>query len=358
MFGKGNPMDFEDELFIEKLSHKPSAQGAIDPYRQLRHELLNAFRPHDPAVNEPRLWPWIYGDDFGGSLFAASPRTMLALPAVQQLHLQRWAAGEFINDWDANAKAPISLDDVPLAEQPAMLDKAALHFCLADAFHPGCEMTWPMRHATLYAAPFRIRRRPDGVSEPAYGSTINQATILSPTGPLHAQGPGDITRWMGLPWQGDTAYCRAGYDQAFDLFLPTFWPARVPNNILTQKNYEIVVDAKRPREERIAAYTQRASWYRFIDEAPTIPERMERMIAHFGAQGIVVAMPGVENDPVFPSTLYVENLPATTKSALAAAVAFAAVPTDAAAARLRETVWGDVEHLEAARALRARRRVE
>lgn len=358
MFGKGNPMDFENEGFIEKLNQQPIQADAGDPYRELRRRLLNAFRPHNPPVNEPRIWPWIYGDDFGGPLFGASPNTMLALPAVQQLHLQRWAAGDFIDDWDPAAKPPRTLADVPLQDQPGMLDKAALHFCLADAFHPGCEMTWPMRHATLYSAPFRVRRRPAGTPEPDYGPKLNQATVLSPNGPLHAQGPGDITRWMGLPWPGDTAYCRAGYDADYDLYLPTFWPARVPNNVLTREDYEIVIDESRPREERIAAYTRRASWYRFIDHAPTVAKRMERMIAHFGAQGIVEAMPGVSDDPVFPETIYVESLPRDTYEALKMISARIAAPATAEEARMRESVWGDARHLRAGRALRERRRIE
>jgi L-lysine epsilon oxidase C-terminal domain len=43
-----------------------------------------------------------------------------------------------------------------------MLDRASLEFCLADAFHPGCEMTWPMRTAGLYMAPFRIAHAAPG----------------------------------------------------------------------------------------------------------------------------------------------------------------------------------------------------
>ncbi len=345
LFGRGNPMDFDNPDFIKKLSQTLDSSGN-DTYHELRQQIVNAFRPHEPEVNEPRIWPWIYGDAFGGTLFAKSPRTMLALPAIQQLHLQRWAAGEFINDWDPTIVSPKELSNVPLQEQPAMLDKAALHFCLADAFHPGCEMTWPMRHATLYSAPFRIRRRPSDTPPANYGSTIDQTTILSPTGPLHAQGPGDISRWMGLPWQGDTAYCRSGYMRSFDKNLPTFWPARVPNTVLTQKDYEIVIDQNRPREERIAAYNRRASWYRFIDIPGTsVPERMERMIAHFGAQGIVEALPGVKDDPVFPETIYVENLPEKARNALFKSVQHAD----------SEHVWGDEEHLQAALALRARR---
>ena len=135
---------------------------------------------------------------------------MLALPSIQALHLRRWADGDFIADWDPNHKQPTSLDKVPLAERPAMLDRAALHFCLADAFHPGCEMTWPMRHASMYSAPFRLRHRTD-LDYEDYGPSLSSAVALSPAGPLHGQRAGDITRWMGLPWQGDTAYCRSGY---------------------------------------------------------------------------------------------------------------------------------------------------
>ena len=353
MFGRGNPMDFEDSAFIERLNQKPDADGN-DPWGELRTNLLNAFRPHQPPVNEPRLWPWIYGDDFGGDLFADSPNTMLALPSIQQLHLQRWAKGDFVDDWNPTSSSPSTIDQVPVADQPAMLDKAAMHYCLADAFHPGCEMTWPMRHATLYSKPFRIRRRVG--EEPDYGPTLDQKTTLSPDGPLHGQSPGDITRWMGLPWQGDTAYCRAGYDTDFDMFLPTFWPARVPNTVLTEEDYQLVVDETAPREERIAAYTRRASWYRFIDEAPTIPKRMERMIATFGAQGIVEARPGIDNDPVFPSTLYVETLgPENEKAGRKLMKAMKAAKTTEQR-RVHESVWGgDEEHRRAAQALRARR---
>ena len=353
MFGRGNPMDFEDSDLLSRLNQKPAADGT-DPWGELRNNLLNAFRPFQPIVNEPRLWPWIYGDDFGGGLFADSPNTMLALPSIQQLHLQRWARGDFIDDWEPTASEPTHLDQVPVAEQPAMLDQAAMHYCLADAFHPGCEMTWPMRHATLYSAPFRIRRRVGAESD--YGKTLDQRTTLAPDGPLHGQSPGDITRWMGLPWQGDTAYCRAGYDTDFDMFLPTFWPARVPNNVLTEDDYKIVKDETLPRSERITAYTRRASWYRFVDEAPTIPKRMERMIAIFGAQGIVEARPGIKDDPVFPATLYVETLgPELQKSARKMMKAMKVART-LRAQSFHESVWsGDEDHRRAAQALRARR---
>ena len=114
---------------------------------------------------------------------------------------------------------------------------------------------------------------------------------------------------MGLPWQGDTAYCRSGYELSYDPYLPTFWPARAPNHVLAEDDYAIVMDTGKSREERLAAFGRRASWDRFIDEAPNIPERMERMIASFGAQGVVEARPGFGDDADFPKVIYVETLP-------------------------------------------------
>jgi hypothetical protein len=39
---------------------------------------------------------------------------------------------------------------------------------------------------------------------------------------------------MAVPWQTDTASCRSGYDLSYDPYVPAFWPARVPNEVLTK----------------------------------------------------------------------------------------------------------------------------
>jgi len=306
-FGKGGPMDFEDPALIAKLAHKPADAQEADPYAELRQVIYNAFRPFTNEVNDPRTWPWTYGDAFG-SFSAASPRNNLALSDARATVLQRWVRGDFVDDWPPSAPPPRTLDEVPLQEQPAMLDATALHFCLADALHPGCEMTWPMRHATMYSAPFRIRHRPAGEPEPDYGATLTQDIALQPGGPLYAQGPGDISRWMALPWQGDTAFCRSGYEADYDPYLPTFWPARVPNQVLTATDYAIAVNPALPRDERIAAFENRENWLRGIMKGPA-PEVMMRMVADFGKMGIVEARPGVEGDPDLPAVMLVESLP-------------------------------------------------
>ncbi len=348
MFGRGCPMDFEDPAFIAKLAYRPASASDPDPYAELRQQVFNSFRAADNAVYDRATWPWIYGDAFG-SFADNDPNNNLSLSDVRSQLLEAWVEGKFINDWDPTARPYRTIDAVPLAEQPAMLDRAALHFCLADAFHPGCEATWPMRHASLYSAPFRIRRRAEGAQAPDYGTKLTQEIVLQPGGPLYAQGPGDITKWMGLPWQGDTAFCRSGYEPAYDPYLPTFWSARVPNQVLTEEDYLIAVDEGATREERIAAFNSRASWLRSL--SGSVPEQMMQMIATFGALGIVEARPGLKDDPDIPEVIFVESLPEETAqkvkakaNALLKAVSRGERPERRS--RVEQAGWESAEQLE------------
>ena len=319
MFGKGGPMDFENSAFVSRLAKAPSTNdrnGPADTWAELRRAVFNAFRPFETTAFEPRLWPWLYGDAFGSST-PNSPLNVLGLPAVQQVMLRRWANGDFIGDWDPNTTPPHEIGDVPLAAQPAMLDQAALHFCLADAFHPGCEMTWPVRHMSMFEKPFRFRLQIQGPPASDYGSALTPAIAMAPGGPLFEQGPGTISRWMALPWQGDTAFCRSGYpgySTSFDPYVPTFWPARVPNQVLTAEDYAVVMDLSRSREERLAAFNNRASWNRGL---PTdVASAMMKMVADFAHMGVVEPRPGIPFDPDFPAVIWVESIPAHRVEAL------------------------------------------
>lgn len=354
IFGKGQLYDLTNLETLERLGAAPS--GGVDPNRQLREGVFAMFRPPNSSLNQPRLWPWLYGDTYDGTVEASSPHTMLESPQLLWLHLTRWAQGEFIGDWQAGSVEPTQIEDVPLADQPTTLDRAALDACLADAFHPGCELTWPMRHVSLFESPFRVRRR--NTPEPDYGPLLGHAQLESLDGPLYAQPPGGLTRWMGLPWQGDTAYCRSGYEPDFDPYLPAYWPARVPNHVLSEEDYAIVMDESRPREERLASYQRRGSWYRFVDfTPPNVAETMKRMVQSFGAQGLIEARPGVQGDPDIPEVIWVENLPpAPVLAAFSAVSAFdgLAEPTSLEETRLRQAGWPSQEHLEVARWLRSR----
>src|SRR6202049_1302681 len=233
-FGWGGPNDYSTAEALAGLSQKnPNDE-------EMRRTIANQFRNFAVDSWSPKPWPWQYGDAMNVPA-THSPRQNSALSDIQLELLQQWANGNF--DSDYVPVQPLSIDDVPLRQRGDMLDRASLEFCLADAFHPGCEMTWPMRHCSLYMAPFRIAHAAEGFVEPQYGAVMNPSEMLGllPYGPLGPQVSGGITRWRALPWQTDTASCRSGYTRKYDPYLPTFWPARVPNQILTQANYNIVM---------------------------------------------------------------------------------------------------------------------
>ncbi|WP_338521556.1 LodA/GoxA family CTQ-dependent oxidase [Pseudomonas batumici] len=307
-FGHGGPYNFEDPSFIAKLASKPPSKN-YDLYAETRRQILNSFRLPDPADGNVLPWPWIYGD-FMSAVPNPSPRQNSAITQTQYLVLSSWAAGAFEADWSSEPP-PGHLDSVPLAEQPAMLDRAALDFCLADAFHPGCELTWPMRHLPLYAKPWRIRQRPANSPQPDYGPTLDQTQALAVGGPLYGQGPGDLNRWMGLPWQADTAYCRGGYDPSYNPFTSTFWPARVPNQVLSDTDYALVIDPSVAPEQRRDAFADRSNWNAPLDinypkKTPTAVQ-MQTMVDIFGSMGLLEVRHGVHGSPLYPDTMMVAS---------------------------------------------------
>ncbi|EGJ30931.1 MULTISPECIES: LodA/GoxA family CTQ-dependent oxidase [Moorena] len=339
LFGKGCPMDFSDPELIQKLADKPVSEED-DLYHELRQIVFNTFRPSETESTTRSSWPWIYGDAFG-SAPDSSPRNNLALSKVRMELMRLWVEGKFENDWNSYTP-PSCLDNVELQEQPAMLDKAALHFCLADAFHPGCELTWPMRHSTIYSAPFRIRHAANPTKQD-YGKVLTQDIVLRPGGPLYTQGPGDLTRWMGIPWQADTGFCRSGYEYEYDPYLPTFWPANVPNQVLTEKNYEIVV-SDTGEDEKLKAFYTREPWLRALP-SDTV-EAMLYMVEHFAQLGIIELRDGLDSDPNIPSKIFVES-----RTLLAASeTARLALPLN-----IRRAGWASVEQLEAFRRVRLNR---
>ena len=234
----------------------------------------------------------------------------LSITETRYKHLQSWAAGQFINDYRPYTKQPRSLDDVDLDQRPGALDQAALHFCMGGPFHPGCELTWPMRQAMLYRDPFRVRIMPEGWHPLDYGEFLTSAQVLSDDGLLSQSGPGDLTRWMSAPWQADTASCQSGYnmDTSYDdPYLPGFWLARVPNQVLTEEQYRIVMDQTQSRENRIIAFQTRQSWLRVLDQDDSYIHQINRMNGHFGELGVIVQRPGPVGDPDFPEVMYVET---------------------------------------------------
>jgi hypothetical protein len=316
-FGWGAPNNFASAEWLEKLS-RPGADMA-----EMRHVIANQFRVFDRDSWSPVPWPWVYGDAMNIPP-AQTPRQHATLTDTQLSLLQQWSAGDFDADYDPQREPPRSIGAVPLAEQPALLDRASLEFCLADAFHPGCEMTWPMRNAGLYMTPFRLAHAAPGWIEPEYGAVLGPETLDLPNGPLlGGQLPGGITRWMAVPWQTDTASCRSGYLRSYDPNVPTFWPARVPNQVLTKTDYDIVMEEERSMAERLAAFARRASWLRPLGGG-SYTDQINTMISHFDRMGVVEVRDGPKTGP-FPAEIEVLDL---TEGPHPSAATMGAVPTE------------------------------
>ncbi|HEX7191771.1 MAG TPA: LodA/GoxA family CTQ-dependent oxidase, partial [Thermoanaerobaculia bacterium] len=299
-FGWDGPNNLSTPEWLERLSSNAAST------REMRRTLANHFRNFDRDSFSPTPWPWMYGDAMAIPP-APTPRQNVALTATQLTFLQQWAVGDFIADYDPARKPIVSLDEVSIVERPAFLDKASLDYCLADAFHPGCEMTWPVRSALMYMAPFRFLHAEKGWTEPSFGGQMIQSTLTLPNGPLAAQVPGGVTRWMAIPWQCDTASCRSGYLKSYDPYVPSFWPARVPNQVLSDANYDIVMDKSRPQGERLAAFATRSLWIRGLG-TKSYTDQINNMIGHFGDLGVVEFREGPDDLPL-PQEMQVENLP-------------------------------------------------
>lgn len=298
-FGWDGREHFLDPQYLRRLA------SSSPQHEELRQQIWNAFRSWNRDGESPVPWPSIYGDSM--SIPPISPRQHMTLTKTQMQLLERWVKGEFQADLDLDAAPASAIEDIPVPDQPAMLDRSSLTFCLADAFHPGCEITWPIRSITMHMAPFRLLHR-EGEEPEIAAPVLTPAVVSKPDGPLYGQAPGSLSRWMAVPWQTDTASCLFGYnmgfDRRYDPFLPTFWPARVPNQVLTEASYKIVMDESKPIAERQKAFEERAAWLRQLGENHA--ESREKMITEFGKLGVVEVRPGPA-DGKFPKAILVES---------------------------------------------------
>jgi hypothetical protein len=151
---------------------------------------------------------------------------------------------------------------MPLSLRPETLTRAALDACSGGAFHPGVEITWPVRHAALYRPttetplPFRIAISTRKSLVQDVGLQLNPQNVFSghpnrkddgaPVGP---QAPGDLTRWMGVPWQGDAFSCQSVLT-ADGFPTPVWWPALLPIDVLPEGFYKQMMRADLSAEER------------------------------------------------------------------------------------------------------------
>lgn len=306
-FGWTGPHDFLDPAMRKRLADPGAAS------RELRRQVYIHMRDYERDGTSPLPWPWLYGDNMSGSK-PTSVRQHITISSEQDRMLAQWADGRFTTG--PPRKGHPDVDAAPVALRPGLLDRAALENCAADAFHPGCEVTWPMRHKTMYSEPFRILHRTPENPEPDYGDALSVQEALGKNGPLHAQGPGDLTRWMAAPWQCDAASCRSGYQVRSGLgpryspYLPTFWPAQVPNHVLKQSDFATVNTPPSGPDDSVRekAFEHRAVWLRGL-KGTDFNKQRRQMIDDWHKFGIVETHEYTVGDNKFPRYIQVESEP-------------------------------------------------
>ena len=293
--GWGSPADWTTPQMRRKLADGSKANASW------RQKVFLSFRDPNYTNLEPDLVPALYGDKIALPANLVQARQYLAVTPLQYAHLKAWAAGDFTD----SGELPTRFADIPVAQQPAALDKASLGACLGGAFHPGIEFTWLARIPWIWSNGMRLKWAQVEPNLTDYGPFMTQAIALSRTGPLSKIGAGSIGQWMGLPWHSDSSSCRSGYQVAISPVAPTFWPARIPNQVLAEVDYDVVMDTSRSYAERQQAFQRRRGWERFI-AAATYQPTIDAMINDWYKLGVVTVMPGPK-DGLFPATMKVET---------------------------------------------------
>ncbi len=310
LFGSGSPSDLTDPDLLFKLS------STAEENKPLRTSYFNWFRnPADSTTaQQPEKLPPFYGDAFGD--FNDLGMDDLAVTPTQYEWLQHWADGDFDDD-PSHRDRPATLDAYPIADQPHALDEANLESCLGGPFHPGIELTWPLRVASMWQSPYRLNVLAEG-QEPNmnYGPSLSPVEAMGPGGVVESSGPGTLTWWMGVPWQTDEASCLSGYEIGTFLSLPSFWAARVPNQVLSECSYRRVLDESLPLPQRMKHLFYRVDWLRYF--GPDYETRINDNVAKWDKLGIITQRDGSADhaDHGLPARFWVETglAPEFTKS--------------------------------------------
>ncbi len=134
LFGKNSPSDLTEPELLKQLS-APS-----DAAKPVRQKLFEWFR--DPQSNQyqPAQIPPLYGDGFGE--YENLNLVDLPVTITQYQWLKQWANGEFTTE---HPQIWQSFEQMPPHLQAEELTIAPLEECLGGPFHPGIEITWPLR---------------------------------------------------------------------------------------------------------------------------------------------------------------------------------------------------------------------
>ncbi|MDY8138144.1 LodA/GoxA family CTQ-dependent oxidase [Aquimarina sp. 2201CG5-10] len=247
--------------------------------------------------------PYYPGD---GIDYPGSPAQWFAIPPMIYEQLKKWRDGEFetpptfdfkdINEMGAFYRQRFLEAAKDEAKKPLLMTRAVLETLYGGGFHPGVELTWPMRHNLIYSQntmTYKWVTKKDNFDYGFYGLRevrINAATseeqeeifyndfgfqmnsedIRESMNPKNEKNwlwkitPGDLTKWMGIPWQSDAGSCQAVFVEA-QYPIPSWWAANLPVQVLPNENYLKLKDPNILPETKRNIYANRLAWLRTAD---------------------------------------------------------------------------------------------
>ncbi|MBQ4864745.1 LodA/GoxA family CTQ-dependent oxidase [Pseudoalteromonas sp. MMG013] len=315
--------------------------------RKATHKLQLPFYPND-------------GVDYPGS-----PMQWFAIPPFMYQHLLNWSQGNFTVTDDEkshadtiDSMAKFYIDTFADSSHPALLSaRAALDALYGGGFHPGVELTWPMRHKHIYSENERKSGVNDqisllGLSEFRLTQAANDLNMYQDFGHViqvsdveksiipdsdaswfWKNTPGDLTKWMGIPWQSDAASCQAVYTPE-DFPIPAWWAANLPVHIVPLARYNKFKDGKNSDTEtpngfdhkiaqgmteasfdqlRLEQYSQRLDWLHTADlgfvgyhAEGGYTNGLIQMVTQWKHMGMVMARPVEQGENTgIPEVVYV-----------------------------------------------------
>lgn len=310
--------DFSSEAYLAQLAD-PSEDN-----KAFRQKVFSAFRnPHNmgaDAFKEEHLKiPLMPGD---GVDHNGSPLQWFQFPKLQYERLRLWAEGAFENDFADEALDQVTdLDQLPIEQRPQALTEAALEPCSGGAFHPGVELSYYLRLPALYARNtdpsaevFRIARGNRNSLVQDVGRVLDfRSATEGAQPPIGPQMAGDLTRWMGLPWQPDAFSCQRVAMQT-DFPVPVWWPALLPVDVLPEEHYNQLMRTDISAEQRVRFFENRVWWARGVPGVgyhanASYWDGIKNMISVWQKMGFVVERPG-PTDPdrpdAIPARVFVE----------------------------------------------------
>lgn len=156
----------------------------------------------------------------------------LRLTDTQYFFLQQWADGWFkVSSKDETART--------IQRQPGTaLTRAVLDNCVGGSFQPGMEMNWISRNPAIYAAPLRVRSH-----------FVATGPLSLNFDPQRGMEPGDLTRYMAVPWQADFNECSSEHIDGRVLW---WWPSQRPVNVYLQPLPDRAMNLPEPPGQQLA----------------------------------------------------------------------------------------------------------